>query len=41
MFEEHKGLDDHAQIERCIERGEMMLKEYAHPDPYIGRWNFL
>lgn len=28
---------DTAQVERVLARGEAKLREYAHPDPYIGK----
>ena len=27
---------DTTQVERLLARGEAKLREYAHPDPYIG-----
>ena len=27
---------DKTQIDRLLNRGEQKLREYAHPDPYIG-----
>lgn len=26
------------QIDRLLNRGEQKLREYAHPDPYIGEF---
>ena len=28
---------DKTQIDRLLNRGEQKLREYAHPDPYIGK----
>lgn len=28
---------DKTQIDRLLNRGEQRLREYAHPDPYIGK----
>ena len=35
-FEALKNLQEPAQIERALEKGEAALRGWLHPDPYIG-----
>ncbi|KAK9904139.1 hypothetical protein WJX75_005303 [Coccomyxa subellipsoidea] len=35
-FDLNKDVDNVAQAGRLLEKGEAKLKEYQHPDPYIG-----
>ena len=32
---------DSLQVDRLLKRGEERLREYAHPDPYIGKASIL
>lgn len=34
-FEKNKTIENTAQIESTLNKGEAKLREYAHPDPYI------
>ncbi|KAK9842284.1 hypothetical protein WJX81_004547 [Elliptochloris bilobata] len=34
-IEKHRNVDDTYKARRLVERGEEVLREYLHPDPYI------